>query len=83
MIMTETPAPKPFGDISNEEIGDFAEGQETKHSSQRPNRFSEGQETTPDDAEKRAVGDFATGEEKEHEHHIGTFASGEEDNPKS
>ena len=76
--MTDNLTPKPFGDIPNEEIGDFAEGQEQHHANQLPNRFSAGQETTPDDAEKRSVGDFATGEEREHEHHIGTFAAGED-----
>jgi hypothetical protein len=62
------------GRISNEEIGDFAEGQERVHHSQRPNRFSEGQEATADDEQKSAVGDFATGEEQVHEHHVGAFA---------
>ena len=72
--MTKNPDITDTGGIPNEEIGDFAEGQEQAHKSQRPNRFSEGQEVTPNDAEKSAVGDFATGEEKEHEHHTGAFA---------
>lgn len=65
--------------IPNEDIGDFAEGQEKSHHSQRPHRFSDGQEVTPDNEQNSAVGDFATGEEKEHVHHIGAFAEVTED----
>lgn len=72
--MTKDLNPTHTDQIPNGEIGDFAVGQEQAHHNQHPNRFSEGQEITPDDDKKSAVGDFATGEEKQHEHHVGAFA---------
>ena len=60
---------------SNEEIGDFAEGQERTHHDQHPHRFSEGEETMPERNED--IGDFAEGQEITHHHHVGTFAEGQ------
>ncbi len=62
--------------IPNEEIGDFAVGQEQTHHDQRAHRFSEGQETLPEEKDDY-VGDFAEGQEIEHTHHTGTFAEGQ------
>lgn len=59
----------------NDEIGDFAEGQERTHHDQHPHRFSEGEETMPEMDED--VGDFADGQSTTHAHHIGTFAEGQ------
>jgi hypothetical protein len=61
--------------IPNEEIGDFAVGQEQTHHDQGPHRFSEGEETLPEEKDN-GVGDFAEGQEIEHKHHTGTFAEG-------
>ena len=79
MTMDKKPESEFVGGVPNDEVGDFAAGQEHTHQSQQPHRFSEGEETLPDD---HTVGDFATGEEKEHEHRIGTFASGEDEHTK-
>jgi hypothetical protein len=66
----------------DEEVGDFAEGQEQEHHRQRPKRFSEGQENLPEEKDSR-VGDFAEGQEEEKVHETGTFAEGQEDPDKS
>ena len=66
-------------DPDDEEIGDFAEGQEQHEHDNRPRRFSEGQETEPDTPEKERVGDFAEDQEEGHHHHEGTFAEGQRD----
>jgi hypothetical protein len=65
--------------IPNDEIGDFAEGQERTHHNQHPRRFSEGEESLPE--KDNYVGDFAEGQEAEHDRHIGTFAVGQETEP--
>jgi hypothetical protein len=62
--------------IPDEEIGDFAVGQEQTRHDLRPHRFSEGQETLPEEKNNH-VGDFAEGQEVEHKHHTGTFAEGQ------